>query len=271
MNQGDLLAVLPLIVIGYAGVVVLVIGAFWRNHCAMSALTLAGLAGAFMAIFAALPTIPRQVTPLLRVDSMALFFMGLFFLGGFAVAVFAHDYLRTNGPGSEKFYALLLFAILGMAVLAASNHFASFFVGVETLSVSLYGLIGYTLGRKSSLEASLKYLVLAGASMSFLLFGMALIYFQFGTMEFDALAGAMRGAEVTPLVYAGLGLLLVGFSFKLAVAPFHTWAPDVYQGAPAPISALIATGSKAAVFALLLRFLTLLAVRELGSLFLLLE
>ena len=271
MNQGDLLAVLPLIVIGYAGVVVLVIGAFWRNHCAMSALTLAGLAGAFMAIFAALPTIPRQVTPLLRVDSMALFFMGLFFLGGFAVAVFAHDYLRTNGPGSEKFYALLLFAILGMAVLAASNHFASFFAGVETLSVSLYGLIGYTLGRKSSLEASLKYLVLAGASMSFLLFGMALIYFQFGTMEFDALAGAMRGAEVTPLVYAGLGLLLVGFSFKLAVAPFHTWAPDVYQGAPAPISALIATGSKAAVFALLLRFLTLLAVRELGSLFLLLE
>jgi NADH-quinone oxidoreductase subunit N len=271
MSPGDPVALLPLIVVGYASVMVLVIGAFWRNHCAVGVLTLGGLGAAFITIFAALPLTPRQVTPLLRVDSMALFFMGLFFLGGCAVAVFAHDYLRTSGPGSEKFYALVLFAILGMSVLAASNHFVSFFVGVETLSVSLYGLIGYTLGRKSSLEASLKYLVLAGASLSFLLFGMALIYFEFGAMEFDVLAGAMRGAQVTPLGFAGLGLLLVGFSFKLAVVPFHAWAPDVYQGAPAPISALIATGSKAAVFALLLRFLTLLAVKELGSLFLLLE
>ena len=273
MTLTDIQALLPLVVIGYASVLVLVIGAFWRSRLGVSILALVSLAAAFSTIFAALPRTPRQVSPLLRMDALALFYIGLFILGGFAIAVFAHDYLRTRPRGSEKFYALLLLALLGMGVLAASSHFASFFIGLETLSVALYGLIGYTLGRKASLEASLKYLVLAGASVSFLLFGMALVYFEYGTMEFPALAHAVRaGADLlSPLVFVGLGLILVGFAFKLALVTLHTWAPDVYQGAPAPISALIATGSKAAVFALMLRFLTVLGIKELGSLFLLLE
>lgn len=271
MTFADFVAVLPLLVVGYASVLVLVIGAFWRNHTGVAVLALVNLAAAFVAIFVALPLAPRQVTPLLRVDSLALFYMGLFCLGAFALAIFAHDYLRTRRAETERFYALLLLAVLGMGVLAASTHFVSFFLGFETLSVSLYGLIGYTFWRKPSLEASLKYLILAGVSLSFLLLGMALVYFQVGTMEFGALAAGLRGGDPAPLTFLGIGFILVGFSFKLAVVPFHTWAPDVYQGAPAPISALIATGSKAAVFALMLRFLYLLSLRELGSLFLLLE
>jgi NADH-quinone oxidoreductase subunit N len=273
VTAADYQALLPLIIVAYGAVMVLVVGAFWRSHLAMAAMTLLILAAAFVAIFAALPCIPWQVTPLLRVDSMALFYIGLIILGAFAIAVFSYDYLAAIWTGSEKFYALLLLSALGMGVVASSSHFASFFAGLETFSVALYGLIGYTVRRPTSLEAGLKYLVLAGSSIAFLLFGMALIYFDFGTMEFGALAASLQDISfrISPLSLLGLGLILVGFAFKLAAVPFHTWAPDVYQGAPAPATALVATGSKAAVFALLIRFVSLMALPEQHSLFVVLE
>ena len=162
------------------------------------------------------------------------------------------EYLRNHEKSSQAFYILLLFAVTGMLVVASSAHFASFFLGLETLSVSLYGLIGYTRGQSQSLEAAIKYLIMAAVSSAILLFGIALIYAEAGTMEFAALTAMMSSLGVT--AYFGFGLVLVGFGFKLAWAPFHTWSPDVYQGAPAPVTALIASGSKGAVFALLLRF-----------------
>jgi len=273
LTAADFLPLLPLIVVAYGAVLVLVIGAFWRSHAAMGVLSLLTLAGGFAAIFPAASVAPRQVTPLLRVDSLSLFYIGLVILGGFAVAIFSHDYLAKLWTGSEKFYALLLLAVLGMGVVAASSHFASFFAGLELLSVCLYGLIAYTVRRPTSLEAGLKYLVLAGAAIAFLLFGMALIYFEFGTMQFGALAASLQGSgrSLTPLALVGLGMILVGFAFKLAFVPFHAWTPDVYQGAPAPVTALIATGSKAAVFALLLRFLSALALPQERTVFLTIE
>jgi len=264
MTHGDILALLPLIVVGYAAAIILALGAFWRSNTGMALLTLVSLAAAFGAVFIALPYAPRTVTPLLRIDAFALFYMGLFFLAGLALTIIAHDYLRER-RGSEKFYAMLLLATLGMGALAASNHFAAFFIALETLSVSLYGLIGYTFERPASLEASLKYLVLAGVAAAFLLFGMALIYFEFGTMEFGALAAGIAQGRLSALLLMGVALMLVGFGFKLAAAPFHAWAPDVYQGAPAPITALIATGSKAAMLALLLRFLYVLGLSSQGA------
>jgi NADH-quinone oxidoreductase subunit N len=269
----DLVALLPLIVTGYGAVALLVIGAFWRNHTAASVLCLAVFAIAFASILAALPAAPRQVTALLRIDTFSLAYMGLFLLGGAAVAVFSHDYLRQSGTGTEKYYALLLLAVLGTLALAASSHFVSFFIGLETLSVSLYGLIGYSVRRPTSLEAGLKYLVLAGAALAFLLFGMALVYSEFGTMEFGLLQGRLwsdTGSFPSP-VPLGIGLIIVGFGFKLAAVPFHTWAPDVYQGGPAPTSALVATVSKAAMFALLIRFAQVIALQDRASLFLLME
>jgi NADH-quinone oxidoreductase subunit N len=276
MTAPDLLVLLPAIITGYGAVVVLLAGAYWRNHSGVALLSLAVLAGAFLSIFAALPLAPRQVTPLLHVDAFALCYMGLFLLGAFGIAIFSHDYLRWARAGSEKYYGLLLLATLGMLVLAASSHFVSFFLALETLSVSLYALIGYALRRPTSLEASLKYLVLAGVALAFLLFGMALIYSQSGTMDFERLGRSLPPAPLgssglTALLPLGLGLILVGFGFKLAAVPFHTWAPDVYQGAPAPVSALVATGSKAAMFALLIRFASVAALRERASSLLLLE
>ena len=259
MSTTDLLALLPIICLGYGAVVVLLVGAFWRSHAGIVALTVAALAASVLTSWLALGVTPRQVTPLVRVDVFALAYLVLFALGAAALTSFSSDYLSATARGRERFYCLLLLAVAGMGVLVSSSHFAAFFLGLETLSVSLYGLIGFTLRRPQSLEASLKYLVLAGVSLSFLLLGMALIYYQFGTMEFAALAERLGPGVAPPyLVLLGLGLILVGFGFKLALVPFHSWAPDVYEGAPAPVSALVATGSKAAMFALLVRFASLL-------------
>jgi NADH-quinone oxidoreductase subunit N len=139
-------------------------------------------------------------------------------------------------------------------VLVASSHFVSFFLGLEILSVALYALSAYLHTRRRPLEAGIKYLILAGSSSAFLLFGMALIYAQTGTMELFRLAALLGGAQNNPLVLAGLTFIVTGIGFKLGVVPFHLWTPDVYEGAPAPVTAFIATVSKGAIFALLLRY-----------------
>ena len=137
-------------------------------------------------------------------------------------------------------------------------HFASFFLGLEILSVSLYALIAYHRTSADRRRGGVKYLVLAAVSTAFLLFGMALVYAEIGTMEFAqiaALRGDLGDAERVFFI-AGLALMVVGIGFKLAVVPFHLWTPDVYQGAPAPVTAFVATVSKGGMFALLLRFFT---------------
>ena len=136
----------------------------------------------------------------------------------------------------------------------ASSHFVTFFLGLEILSVSLYGMIAYLRTREQPLEAGVKYLILAAAASAFLLFGMALIYADLGTMVFSRIAQVSQFSSDRLLTLAGTTLILTGIGFKLAVVPFHLWTPDVYQGAPAPVTAFIATASKTAMFALLLRY-----------------
>ena len=253
MSSADFLALLPLLITAYVAAALMVLIAFWRSAAAAFWTSVIGFAASFAGIFFALRCSPRAVTPLLRVDAFSLYFTGLVLLGAILVALLARDYLPAHAKRGEAYYVLLMIAVLGMAGMASSSHFGSFFLALETATISLYGLIGYTRGVRPSLEAAIKYLVLAATSSAFLLFGIALIYSEFGTMDLRLLADLMPGGMS---VASGLGLamLLAGFGFKLAVVPFHMWSPDVYQGAPAPTTALIATGSKGAVFALLLRF-----------------
>lgn len=267
MTTADLMAILPLLVLSGAIVVLMLAIAFYRSHAVALAISLLGLGLALAALVANSSGGPRQVTPLLVADGYSAFFQGLIIIASAAVALLAYGYMSRLAVEREEFYLLLLLATLGCMVLAGATHFASFFLGLEVLSVSLYAMIAYSRRRRISIEAGLKYLVLAGASSAFLLFGMALVYNELGTMEFARMvqAAGVNGVRMV-LVLTGFAMMLVGFGFKLAVVPFHLWTPDVYEGAPAPATAFVATVSKGATFAILLRFFTVVDIHRQPSL-----
>jgi len=268
MTSDEAITLLPLFVLAGLAVLLLLLIAFFRSHRLTFALSLAGFAAAFGVIFIASARAPQNVTPLLLIDSYALFYTGLIIAAAFVVTLFAYPYMNRSAesnsalPGNlrydrpEEFYLLLVLATLGSTVLVSSAHFASLFLGLEILSISLYPLINYPSGEPFRLEAAVKYLVLAGVSSAFLLFGIALVYAELGTLQLYELALRLARSQPSILFWAGFGLIIVGLGFKLALVPFHLWTPDVYQGAPAPVTAFIASVSKGAVFALLLRYYT---------------
>ncbi|WHZ14370.1 MAG: NADH-ubiquinone oxidoreductase chain N [Nitrospira sp.] len=253
MTRADCLALLPLILVAGTAILVMLAIAFERHHVLAAGLTVAGLVAAFVSVLAVVPYVPRQVTALLIVDRYALFYMAVMIASAVAVAVLSYPYFEKQEGHREELYVLLLAATLGCLVLVAGSHLMSFFLGLEILSVSLYAMVAYLKERKQSLEAGIKYLVLAAASAAFLLFGMALVYADLGTMEFSRIASASTADVHLALLLPGIILIVTGIGFKLAVVPFHLWTPDVYEGAPAPVTAFIATASKTAIFALLLR------------------
>jgi NADH-quinone oxidoreductase subunit N len=254
VNLADTLALLPLLVIAATAVVVMLGIACRRSHALAMGLTVAGLASAIISIRVAEPLARRQVTPLLLVDRFALFYIGLIIFSAAMVAVFSYRYFERHDCHREELYVLLLLATLGCAVLVTSSHFVSFLLGLEILSVSLYAMVAYLKDGEFPLEAGMKYLILASASAAFLLFGMALIYAQSGSMEFSQIREVSFHGPESPLLIAGIVLTVTGIGFKLGVVPFHLWTPDVYQGAPAPVAAFVATTSKSAMVALLIRY-----------------
>jgi NADH-quinone oxidoreductase subunit N len=254
VNGTDAISLLPLIIVAGVPILLMIATAIRRNHPFTLALTLAGLAAAFCSIWMAGQVTPRQVTTLLVIDHYSLFYFGLLIAADIAIVILLYDYLRKRDVHGEELYILVLIATAGAMVLVASSHFATFFLGLETLSISLYAMVAY-LRKARALEAGIKYLVLAAASAAFLLFGMALVYADLGTMEFARMAQLLSsGAPGGKFLIAGLVLIVTGVGFKLAVVPFHLWTPDVYEGAPAPVTAFIATISKGAMFALLMRY-----------------
>ena len=262
MHAADALSLLPLLVIAGAVVLVMLAIAFRRSHGLAAALTLVGLTSSFVSIGVVESLAPRQVTSLLLVDRYALFFMGLVIGSAAVVTVFCYMYFASHRGHREELYLLLLLATLGCLVLVASAHFVSFLLGLEVLSVSLYAMIAYLKNETQGLEAGIKYLILASASAAFLLFGAALIYAETGTMEFLRIREASVPGSGIPVLIAGMVLTVTGIGFKLGVVPFHLWTPDVYQGAPAPVAAFVATTSKSAMAALLLRYFYLSGAME---------
>jgi NADH-quinone oxidoreductase subunit N len=255
----DLIPMLPILVVTALTVLVMLLIAARRNHTWTCALTIAGIALALLAVPAILPFAGREVTPLLVIDSFSLFFTVVILITSGFITVFSFPYLYKLNDQVEEFYLLLLLATLGALLMVSSNHFVSAFLGLETLSISLYGMIAYPVhsreAAKFPLEASVKYLVLSAVSSAFILFGIALLYAQTGTLEFSDLAMNSSSAAVPAGYYVTtLVLLLTGVAFKLSLAPFHMWTPDVYEGAPLPATMFLATIGKAAMMALFLRF-----------------
>jgi NADH-quinone oxidoreductase subunit N len=254
MNAADFAVSLPLLILSAAAVAVMLAIAIQRNHLAVTVITLMGVAAAFGSISFAASAVPRQLTSLLLFDSYSLLFMALLLCATAFVILFSYSYLKQRNEHREEFYILVLLATTGAMILVASRHFISLFLGLELLSVSLYALISYIRTQALSIEAGIKYLVLAASSSSVLLFGLALIYAETGSMDLSQFTAALGHTATFPLI-AGLMLIFTGIGFKLAVVPFHLWTPDVYEGAPLPVTAFIATVSKGGMFALILRWL----------------
>ena len=200
--------------------------------------------------------LPQQVTPLLVVDKFSVFYMGLILTATLATATLMQAYMAGFPRNKEEIYLLLALSALGAVILVCSNHFASLFIGLELLSLPLYGMVAYRPRHKHSLEAGIKYLVLSAAASALLLFGIALVYAHTGTLAFADLGARLNdGADHENLyMLVGGALIVAGIGFKLSLAPFHLWTPDVYEGAPAPVTGYLATASKTAVFAVLLRY-----------------
>ncbi|MBG4418923.1 NADH-quinone oxidoreductase subunit NuoN [Pseudomonas aeruginosa] len=248
------IALLPLLITSATLVVVMLAVAWKRNHSFTATLSVIGLNLALLSLLPVLGVTPIEVTPLVLVDNYACFYMALVLVSALACVTLAHAYMESYPGNREELYLLLLLATAGGLVLVSAQHLASLFIGLELLSVPVYGMVAYAFFNKRSLEAGIKYTVLSAAGSAFLLFGMALLYAESGTLGFAGL-GAKVAAHVLsgPLVSVGVGMMLVGLGFKLSLVPFHLWTPDVYEGAPAPVSAFLATASKVAVFAVLLR------------------
>ena len=215
MTPADLRALVPFMTLAATILVLMAAVAFRRSHALTSALSLIGLAASFVLLWVTPPAAPRAITELLVVDRYAYFYMGLILASTLLVALLSWSYVERRAERREEFYILLLLAALGSIVLVASNHFSSFFLGLEILSISLYGLIAYT-GSERGVEAGVKYLVLAATSAAFLLFGMAMIYAVQGTMAFDridwtGLTPADAGERL--MMLGGLALIIVGIGF----------------------------------------------------------
>ncbi|MNF65543.1 NADH-quinone oxidoreductase subunit N [compost metagenome] len=250
-----LIALLPLLVTCATIVVVMLAIAWKRHHSWTFGLSVIGLNLALISILPALKVAPLEVTALMMVDNFGAYYMALVLAGTLACVTLIHAYLGGESgkgyPGNrEEMYLLILLSAAGGLVLVTAQHLAGLFIGLELLSVPIYGLVAYAFFNKRSLEAGIKYMVLSAAGSAFLLFGMALLYAEAGSLSFSQLAAA---GTTSVLSQIGIGMMLIGLAFKLSLVPFHLWTPDVYEGAPAPVAAFLATASKVAVFAVLLR------------------
>ena len=188
-------------------------------------------------------------------DGLALFFKRLFLLAALIVLLMSVEFADRIAAGIAEFYALILFALSGMLFASSANDFALLFVSIELSTVTFYVLTSFQRARVTSLEAGVKYLIIGALSTAFTVYGIALVYGISHTLNFGVLSGVAAQFGDNKIFLFGLVLVLVGLGFKIAAFPFQIWAPDVYQGAPLPVTAFLAVGSKAAGFALLLRVL----------------
>jgi NADH-quinone oxidoreductase subunit N len=254
VNLADFQALSPLLVLAI-GATVLMLQIAWVRDARLTAV-LAALIMALAALSSgfAQQVAPLQVTPLLMADRFAFVFCTLFCLAGAVTALLSSDYVRHHGDEPEEFFLLLVLATMGACVLAYAVHVASLILGLELLSVSLYALIAYPNKSILPLEAAAKYLVLSGAASATSLFGFALLYAATGTLEFATL-GQLLGTSSSSqgLLLAAAVMTFAGLAFKLSLVPFHLWTPDVYDGAPAPVTGFLASVAKGAVFIVLLR------------------
>ena len=188
------------------------------------------------------------------IDGFGLFFKAFFLVLGGVIVLASVHYVRNHLAHPGEYYGILLFTVVAMMLMAASGELLTAYISLELLSFGLYVLVSYDRYNPKSNEAGTKYILLGAFSSALLLYGISQVYGLLGTTRFDEMAQALSAtSELSPGVLVGLVLIIAGLGFKVAAVPFHMWAPDAYEGAPIPITAYLAVGSKAAAFALILR------------------
>jgi NADH-quinone oxidoreductase subunit N len=273
----DWVGLAPFVVITAGALIVLLVGLvsdrlIRERVVPLLAIATLGTAAAFLIIhFHYIPHIGRKpanpiVAGALTVDELGTVLDLIFVVSALATVLLS---LRSPAPrvsGQGEYHALLLFSVLGMMILVSAVNLVTLFIGIELLSIPLYVLCASEFRREGSLESGLKYLVIGSVGSATLVYGLALIYGATGSTEFSTIAAAVSRGSLSggvlgdPLLLTGLALVLVGFAFKASVAPFHQWTPDVYEGAPTPITAFMATATKAAALGVFLRFFDVAAI-----------
>jgi NADH-quinone oxidoreductase subunit N len=257
-------AIAPLVVLAGGAVVLLLVGLL-RNRIvreqlipALALLTLAGAIGTEAWRLSQPAT--TAVAGALQIDGLALVIDMICAAAAFATVVLSWRAAAPRAAGHGEYHSLLLFSVLGMAILVSAVDLVTLFIGIELLSIPLYILCASEYRREGSLESGLKYLVIGSVGSATLVYGLAMIYGATGSTSFSGISQALSGGSLVsgllgdPLLLTGVGLATVGFAFKASVAPFHQWTPDVYEGAPTPVTAFMATATKAAALGIFLRF-----------------
>jgi NADH-quinone oxidoreductase subunit N len=262
-TSAEYIRILPEIILTLAGVLLMFLEAVLNDDqkAFFAPLSILGLAGAGVGALIAWDNPGPAFQNMLTIDGFATFFRLLVIGVGILVIFSSTDYLRREGAVGGEYYALILFSIAGQSIMASANELIMIFIGLEISSIASYILAGYLRADPRNNESALKYFLLGSFATAFLLYGVAWIYGITGSTNLSAIHEALAsGSGSTALATAAAALLFVGFAFKISAVPFQTWAPDVYQGAPAPVTAFLSVGPKAAAFAILLRvFLTAFA------------
>ncbi len=258
MSFSELMPLAPVMIVALTAIVVMILTAIKRNHNLIATATVVGLNLSVIYILMEMfggHFVPANVMGLFMVDPFTMLYQLLILIAALACSTLSHAYIETYKSNREELYILLLTSVVGAMLMVSSSHYASFFISLELMSIPVYGLLAYTHQRARSLESGVKYLVLSATASAMLLMGMAYIYAYTGSLSFYDSVQALMQAIQQPMVIIGLGLIIFAIAFKLSLAPFHKWTPDVYAGAPAPMATFLATAAKVATIGLFVRYI----------------
>jgi NADH-quinone oxidoreductase subunit N len=231
-----------------------------------------GLLLALISLFLISEDLPSWIGKLILDDHLSIFYLKITLIASILINIISFNYLSIFDEQKEEYYVLFNVAVLGSSIMITSQHFASFFIGLELLSIPLYVMVAFLRNNSQSIEAAVKYLIMAAASSAILLFGMALIYATTGSMFIKEISEYVMSVGHLPIIcLVGYAMIIGAIGFKLALAPFHMWTPDIYQGAPSPVAAFLASVAKVGAFVFALKLFAFLTIESSQSILILLS